>query len=65
MVLQCSPSSPFRHLKAAVPGLLGSERIKWNFTKFLVDPNGTVVRRYGPATKPEAIAKDVEALLAV
>lgn len=55
----------FRHLKAAVPGLLGSERIKWNFTKFLVDPNGTVVRRYGPATKPEAIAKDVEALLAV
>ncbi|TCZ57249.1 glutathione peroxidase [Roseicella aquatilis] len=53
----------FRHLKAAAPGLLGSERIKWNFTKFLIDPRGEVVRRYGPTTKPEAIAREAEALL--
>ena len=53
----------YRHLKSAAPGLLGSEAIKWNFTKFLVDPKGEVVRRYGPTTKPEAIAGDVEAVL--
>lgn len=53
----------YRHLKAAAQGLLGSEAIKWNFTKFLVDRRGEVARRYGPVTKPEAIARDVEALL--
>jgi glutathione peroxidase len=53
----------FAHLKAEAPGLLGSEGIKWNFTKFLVDRNGKVVSRYAPATSPEAIAKDIEALL--
>ena len=53
----------FRHLKREAPGLLGSEAIKWNFTKFLVDRSGKVVGRYAPTTKPEAIAKDIEALL--
>jgi glutathione peroxidase len=53
----------FAHLKAEAPGLLGSEGIKWNFTKFLVDREGRVVSRYAPATSPEAIAKDIEALL--
>jgi glutathione peroxidase len=53
----------FSHLKAEAPGLLGSEGIKWNFTKFLVDREGKVVSRYAPATSPESIAKDIEALL--
>ncbi len=53
----------YKHLKEAAPGLLGSEAIKWNFTKFLIDRKGEVVRRYAPATKPEAIAADIEALL--
>jgi glutathione peroxidase len=53
----------FAHLKAEAPGLLGSEGIKWNFTKFLVDREGRVVSRYAPATSPESIARDIEALL--
>ena len=53
----------FRHLKKAAPGLLGSEAIKWNFTKFLVDRAGEVVERYSPATTPETLARGVEALL--
>ncbi|MCB9604177.1 MAG: glutathione peroxidase [Sandaracinus sp.] len=53
----------FTQLKKAAPGLLGSERIKWNFTKFLVDGKGKVVKRYAPTTKPEDIAADVESLL--
>jgi len=53
----------FKHLKKSAPGLLGSEGIKWNFTKFLLDRKGEVVGRYAPATAPEAIAKDIEALL--
>ena len=53
----------YRALKHAAPGLLGTESIKWNFTKFLVDREGRVVRRYGPATKPQAIEKDIVALL--
>ena len=53
----------FARLKADAPGLLGSRRIKWNFTKFLVDREGRTVRRYAPTTKPEALAADVEALL--
>ena len=51
------------HLKAAAPGVLGSESIKWNFTKFLVDRNGQVVGRYAPATKPQDLAAEIEALL--
>jgi len=54
----------FVHLKHAAPGLLGSEAIKWNFTKFLVDRQGRVVDRHAPATKPEELAEEIEALLA-
>lgn len=53
----------FTRLKADAPGLLGSKAIKWNFTKFLVDRAGKVIRRYAPTTKPEQIAADIEALL--
>ena len=53
----------FAHLKKSAPGILGSESIKWNFTKFLVNQQGDVVQRYAPSTKPEAIASDIEALL--
>jgi glutathione peroxidase len=53
----------YEHLKKAKPGLLGSEAIKWNFTKFLVDRNGKVIERYAPNTEPAAIAGDIEKLL--
>jgi glutathione peroxidase len=53
----------FQHLKSAAPGLMGSTGIKWNFTKFLVDRSGKVVRRYAPTAKPEALAAEIEALL--
>lgn len=53
------------HLKAAAPGALGSEAIKWNFTKFLVDRDGGVISRYAPATKPEALVPDIEKALGV
>jgi glutathione peroxidase len=53
----------FERLKTAAPGVLGSKAIKWNFTKFLVDRAGQVVRRYAPTTKPEDLAADIEALL--
>ena len=54
----------FKHLKSEAPGALGSERIKWNFTKFLVDADGNVVKRYAPTVKPKAIEKDIKKLLA-
>mgnify|MGYP001375967673 CR=1 FL=1 len=50
-------------LKAEAPGLLGTRAIKWNFTKFLIDRQGRVVRRYAPTDKPEAIEADIAALL--
>ncbi|TLD44984.1 MAG: Hydroperoxy fatty acid reductase gpx1 [Accumulibacter sp.] len=53
----------YQYLKQAAPGLLGSEAIKWNFTKFLVDRAGEVVQRYAPATAPDSIARDIEELL--
>ncbi len=53
----------YRHLKSEAPGVLGSKAIKWNFTKFLVDRDGRVVKRYGSRDKPEAMARDIEALL--
>lgn len=53
----------YRHLKKAAPGLFGTEGIKWNFTKFLLDRTGNVVDRYAPQTKPEDIAADIETLL--
>ena len=53
----------YKYLKKEKPGLLGSEAIKWNFTKFLVDRKGNVVERYAPNVEPEAIADDIEKLL--
>ena len=53
----------YEYLKSAKPGLLGSEAIKWNFTKFLVDRKGNVVARFAPNDTPEAIAGDVEKAL--
>ncbi|WP_449285249.1 glutathione peroxidase [Marinobacter sp. PE14] len=53
----------FRFLKHEAKGLMGSEKVKWNFTKFLVAPDGKVVRRYPPTTKPEDIRADIEKLL--
>jgi len=54
----------FRHLKREARGVLGTQSIKWNFTKFLVAPDGRVVKRYAPTTAPEDIHADIEALLA-
>jgi len=53
----------YAYLKHEAAGLLGTEAIKWNFTKFLVDREGQVVERYAPATKPEDLTQAVEALL--
>jgi glutathione peroxidase len=53
----------YQHLKSEARGLLGSEPIKWNFTKFLVNREGEVVERYGSTTKPEQIEADIEAAL--
>ena len=53
----------YKYLKGEAPGLLGSKSIKWNFTKFLVDRSGKVVKRYPPQAKPEDLARDIEALL--
>ncbi len=53
----------YRYLKSHAPGILGSEAIKWNFTKFLIDRNGKVIRRYAPATTPESIESDIKKLL--
>jgi glutathione peroxidase len=53
----------YRYLKSEAKGLLGSENIKWNFTKFLVNREGKVVKRYAPNTEPKDIEKDIKALL--
>jgi glutathione peroxidase len=53
----------FALLKTAAPGLLGTEAIKWNFTKFLIDRNGQVIDRFAPTTKPEDLKSKVEELL--
>ena len=53
----------FSHLKQAAPGILGTEGIKWNFTKFLVNRDGEVVNRYAPKDKPQDLAADIEKLL--
>lgn len=50
-------------MKSEAPGLMGSKRIKWNFTKFLINREGEVVKRYAPTDKPESIKKDIEKLL--
>jgi glutathione peroxidase len=53
----------WKHLKGEAPGVLGTEGIKWNFTKFLIGRDGEVVKRYAPQTKPEEIADDIEKVL--
>ena len=53
----------YKFLKSEAPGVLGTEGVKWNFTKFLVDKQGNVVNRYAPTTKPEDLAADIEKLL--
>jgi glutathione peroxidase len=53
----------YAHLKAAQPGLLGTEAIKWNFTKFLVGRDGAVLKRYASADTPDDIEPDIVALL--
>ena len=53
----------YEHLKAQAPGVFGSLAIKWNFTKFLVNRDGSVVARYAPVTPPMKLAADIEALL--
>ena len=53
----------YRFLKESRPGLFGSQRIKWNFTKFLVDRAGHVVDRFAPATKPQELKTRIEELL--
>jgi glutathione peroxidase len=53
----------YRALKSAAPGILGSEGVKWNFTKFLIDAKGQVVARYAPVSKPERLKDDILVLL--
>jgi len=53
----------YRWLKSARPGVLGTEAIKWNFTKFLVGRDGEVVNRYGSSTSPDQLESDIEAQL--
>ncbi len=53
----------YKFLKRAKPGTLGIGAIKWNFTKFLTDRNGTVVERFSPMSKPEELETRIEALL--
>ena len=54
----------FQFLKKQAPGLMGTETIKWNFTKFLVGRHGQVVKRFSPSTTPEALTAEIEKLLA-
>ena len=54
----------YRYLTHDKPGVLGTEAIKWNFTKFLVDRNGEPIKRYASATTPEGLEKDLETVLA-
>ncbi|MGY3869631.1 glutathione peroxidase [Aeromonas crassostreae] len=68
IMAKCEVNGPqahplYRWLKAEQPGLLGSEAIKWNFTKFLINREGKVVARYAPQTRPQALAADIQALL--
>ncbi len=53
----------YQYLTAEAKGILGSQSIKWNFTKFLINQKGQVVKRYAPIVKPEKIAKDIQRLL--
>jgi glutathione peroxidase len=53
----------YKYLKSEVPGVLGTEAVKWNFTKFLVDKDGQVLKRFAPTDSPEAIGKELEKIL--
>ncbi len=53
----------YKILKEKAPGLMGSKKIKWNFTKFLINKNGSNIIRYAPTTKPESLEKDILELL--
>jgi glutathione peroxidase len=53
----------YRYLKSNSSGFLGTDVIKWNFTKFLIDRNGKVIKRYSPSTEPKEIEKDILKLL--
>ncbi|HTD72805.1 MAG TPA: glutathione peroxidase [Steroidobacteraceae bacterium] len=53
----------YRELKAASPGILGTRGVKWNFTKFLLDAQGRVIKRFAPSTKPEKLSAEIAALL--
>ena len=53
----------FVQLKKRAPGVLGSQGIKWNFTKFLIGKDGQLVKRFAPATKPQDLSREIEALL--
>jgi glutathione peroxidase len=53
----------YSQLKAQAPGIFGSRKVKWNFTKFLIDANGNVVKRFAPVTKPEVLTAEIAALL--
>ena len=53
----------FGHLKSEKPGIMGSKGIKWNFTKFLVDKNGEVLKRFSSKTTPSEIEKEIESIL--
>lgn len=57
------PHPLFEYLKTAAPGLLGTEAIKWNFTKFLINREGLPVKRFASATTPKSIQADIQALL--
>lgn len=54
----------YKYLTSSAPGVLGTENIKWNFTKFLVGRDGKVFKRYAPQVEPKEMAKDIEQLLA-
>jgi glutathione peroxidase len=53
----------YSQLKAQAPGIFGSRKVKWNFTKFLIDADGNVVKRFAPVTKPEVLTAEIAALL--
>lgn len=53
----------FVYIRKQTPGILGFNTVKWNFTKFLIDQKGNVVKRFAPNVKPSEIAKDIEAIL--
>lgn len=53
----------YEYLKKQAPGLLGSKKIKWNFTKFLVSKDGEMIKRFSPQSKPDSLINDIESLL--